>query len=107
MMHSRAKMKPKLLHVVAIAATAMFVSPAVLGQVWSTNTARQNINKGAPIVAKRIASADTANYCAVASMPGTHFTWVDTSRRDWTTPMRGRCGRPTVRMRWRRCVAPK
>ena len=79
MMHSRIKVKPRLLHVIAIAATTMLASPLVLAQVWSTNTARQAINSGAPLVAKRIDSADTANYCTVASMPGTHFTWVDTS----------------------------
>ena len=79
MMHSRIKMKPRLLRVIAIAATAVFVSSPAASQVWSTNTARQNINSGAPIVAKRIDSADTANYCTVASMAGTHFTWVDTS----------------------------
>ena len=60
MMHSRIKVKPRLLHVIAIAATTMLASPLVLGQVWSTNTARQAINSGAPLVAKRIDSADTA-----------------------------------------------
>lgn len=78
-MDSKIRMKPRLLHVIAFAAAATLASPSVLGQVWSTNTARQAINSGAPLVAKRIASADTANYCTVASTAGTQFTWVDTA----------------------------
>ena len=79
MMRSKTRGKQGLLHVITIAAAALFASSPVFGQVWSTNTARQNIDSGAPLVAKRIDSPDTANYCAVASTPGTQFTWVDTS----------------------------
>jgi hypothetical protein len=58
----------------------MAVTPSVYSyQLWTTNSAKQAIVKGETIVAKRIDSADPANYCAIASTPGTHFTWVDTT----------------------------
>jgi len=78
-----------------IAAAALIASPSSIGHpaeehghahkhgrarhVWSTNTAKQNILSGAPIVAKRIDSSSTTSYCDVASTPGTDFTWVDMS----------------------------
>jgi HpcH/HpaI aldolase/citrate lyase family len=72
----------------AIAAAAMAASPSVLGHddVWRANTAKRNIISGAPLVAKRVASADPAQYCAAASTPHTHFTWVETvsSELDYT-----------------------
>ena len=81
MMRSRTKLiKTRLLGTLAIAAATMAASPSVLGDhVWPTNAAKRNILSGAPLVAKRIDSPDTAQYCAVASTPWTHFTWVDTA----------------------------
>jgi HpcH/HpaI aldolase/citrate lyase family len=71
-------MKTKLLGAVVAAAT-LAASSSVLGHdVWRTNSAKRNILSGAPLVAKRISSADPAQYCAAASTPHTHFTWVDT-----------------------------
>ena len=71
-----------------VAAAAMAASPSVLGHddVWRSNTAKRNILSGAPLVAKRVTSADPAQYCAAASTPHTHFTWVDTvsSELDYT-----------------------
>jgi hypothetical protein len=79
MLHSKAR-KAKLFGATAIAAAAMAVVPTVFGsQLWTTNTAKQRLLKGETIVAKRIDSADPAAYCAIASTPGTHFTWVDTT----------------------------
>jgi hypothetical protein len=80
MMRSRTKAtKTRLLGTAVIAAAAMAASPSVLGHdVWRTNTAKRNILSGAPLVAKRIDSSDPAKYCAAASTPWTHFTWVDT-----------------------------
>lgn len=70
-------MKMKLMGVVA--AATMAASTLALGHdVWRTNSAKRNILSGAPLVAKRISSADPAQYCAAASTPHTHFTWVDT-----------------------------
>jgi len=79
MLQSRAR-KTRLFGAVAIAAAAMAVVPVVFSsQVWTTNTVKQQMLKGETIVAKRIVSPDATNYCAVASTPGTHFTWVDTT----------------------------
>jgi hypothetical protein len=71
-------MTTKLLGALAAAATLVAGTSALANDVWRTNTAKRNILSGAPLVAKRIASADPAQYCAVASTPSTHFTWVDT-----------------------------
>ena len=61
-----------------IAAATMAASQSVLGHddVWRTNSAKRNIQSGAPLVAKRVIAADPAQYCAAASTPHTHFTWV-------------------------------
>ena len=78
-------MKIKLLG--AVAAATMAASPSVLGHdVWSTNSAKRNILSGAPLLAKRISSADPVQYCTTASTPHTHFTWVETvsSELDYT-----------------------
>jgi len=80
-------MKTRVLGAV-IAAATVAASPSVLGHddVWRSNTAKRNILSGAPLVAKRVTSADPAQYCAAASTPHTHFTWVDTvsSELDYT-----------------------
>jgi HpcH/HpaI aldolase/citrate lyase family len=64
----------------AVVAATMAASQSVLGHddVWRANSAKRNILSGAPLVAKRVASADPAQYCAAASTPHTHFTWVET-----------------------------
>jgi hypothetical protein len=75
--------KTRLLGVAVVAAATLAASPLVFGKqpsnAWSTNSAKQAILGGGTIVAKRIDSADTTQYCDVASTPGTHFTWVDTA----------------------------
>jgi hypothetical protein len=80
-------MKTRVLGAVIAAASVAASAPA-LGHddVWRSNAAKRNILSGAPLVAKRITSADPAQYCAAASTPHTHFTWVDTvsSELDYT-----------------------
>jgi 2-keto-3-deoxy-L-rhamnonate aldolase RhmA len=60
------------------AALAMVAGPLPsAAQVWPTNTVKQKMLAGQPVVAKRIDVADAANYCRMASTPGTDFVWTD------------------------------
>ena len=78
MIRSRTKQSnARLLAAGVLAAATMAASTSVLSQVWPTNTVKQNILSGAPLVAKRIDTSDPATYCAIASTPGTNFTWTD------------------------------
>jgi len=78
MIRSRTKQSSTRLWAAAmLAAATMAASTSVLSQVWPTNTVKQNILSGAPLVAKRIDTSDPATYCTIASTPGTNFTWTD------------------------------
>jgi 2-keto-3-deoxy-L-rhamnonate aldolase RhmA len=57
-------------------AVAAIGSPAS-AQVWTTNTVKQKMLAGQPIVARRIHVADPAVYCRMASAAGTDFVWTD------------------------------
>jgi HpcH/HpaI aldolase/citrate lyase family len=79
MMRSRTKQTyTRLLAAGVLAAATLAASTSVLSAPpWAANTAKQAILSGAPLVAKRIDTSDSATYCATASTPGTHFTWTD------------------------------
>lgn len=65
---------------IAIALAAIVASAPVAGAdsgsgVW--NPVKSKMRHGQAVYAKRVDTADAATYCAIASMPGTDFTWTD------------------------------
>lgn len=82
----------------ALLAAAAAAGTTAQAEIWPGNSARQAIQSGAPLAAKRVATAEPAAYCAAATAPGTQFTWVDTvgspldythSWSLWATPCAG------------------
>ncbi len=74
-MRSRTEEKTRTIVAVVLAAATIGISPGVMGQVW--NPVKQKMLAGSTIVGLRIDDSNLANYCTVASTPGTDFTWTD------------------------------
>lgn len=77
-MRSRLQTMARALGALGLAAAALAATATTAdAQVWPTNNVRQKMLAGDRVVAKRIDVADPANYCAMASAPGTDFVWTD------------------------------
>src|SRR5262249_53758950 len=73
----RTNQMAKIVVAVAIAAATIGTGPSATAQEWTSNSVKQKMRVGLPVVAKRIDTADPAAYCNIASTPGTDFTWTD------------------------------
>ena len=106
-MDSRTRMKPRLLHVVALAATAMLASPQVLGAglEHQHGEAGHQQRRAARREENRLGRyGETTAPWRACRAPTSRVGLTLACRADYLT--RGRCGPPPVRQRWRRCAAP-